>query len=194
LGVTRPRTVEGKTIRQFISVCPTEKRWASDARVAKTSGEVATTLSPAGSELAPCWRASLIQAEESAIQPSGRSASTPARSPISVRRTVAGGCSVTWTSTHRPPTAVFVPLNRSAACMTAGATSTAAATLTRTGSRVLHSTPPPPKITTRPAATMATAVSPASMPRWNAFLRRCSGDSAARCRPNRTVKTSLPGE
>ncbi|GAA3130842.1 hypothetical protein GCM10020001_061110 [Nonomuraea salmonea] len=193
VGASRPRTVEGKTIRQFICVPPTEKRLASDDRVANTSGEVATTLSSAGSALAPCWRASLIQAEESAIQPSGRSRSTPARSPMSVRRTVAGGCSVTWTSTHRPPAAVLVALNASAASMTAGAMSTAAATSTRTGSRVRHSRPPPPKTTTRPAATIATAVSPASMPRLNAFLRRCSGDSAAWCRPNRTVNLSPGG-
>ncbi len=193
LGATRPRTVGGNTIRQFISVSPMENRSASEERVANTSGEVATTASPAWSALAPCSRARRIQAEESAIQPSGRSLSTPARSPISVRSTVAGGRSVTWTSTHRPPAVLFVSLNRPAARITAGATSRAAATSTRTGSRVEHRARAPPNTTTSMPATRTTAVRTESTPLRSALFLRCSGDNAARCWPNRTVNLSRWG-
>lgn len=180
VGWRRPRTVAGKTMSQLMAVPPAANRSASERRVAKTSGEVATTVSSAAMSCPPCARASRTQTDESAIHPSGRSGSTPARSPISVRSTGAGGCSATWTWTHRPSTPAPEALNRSAASMTGRATSTAAATLTRIGSRAEHVPVERVRKTAIPATTIATAARAAAPPFHLACLRRRSAAKAAR--------------
>ena len=165
VGRSLPRAVAGKTMSQLISVFPAANRSASERRVANTSGEVATTVSSAPRLRAPCLRARRTQTDESVIQPSGRSGRTPTRSPMSVRSTGAGGCSTTWTLTHLPSTPASVALNRSAASITGGAMSTAAATRTMSGSRGEHAPPVPRTYSTAPPAMTTGTVSAATAAR-----------------------------